>query len=33
MSAVTEVLSVVMLIVGIVLALTVLATLLRDLWH
>ena len=33
MSAVTEVLSVVMLIVGIVLAFTVLATLLRDLWH
>jgi hypothetical protein len=32
-SAVTEVLSVVMLIVGIVLALTVLASLLRDLWH
>jgi hypothetical protein len=33
MSTATEVLSVVMLIVGIALAVTVLATLLRDLWH
>jgi hypothetical protein len=32
-STLTEVLSVVMLIIGIALALTVLASLLRDLWH
>jgi hypothetical protein len=33
MTWVTEALTVVMLVVGIALAFTVLATLLRDLWH